>query len=193
VAEINVGHIIRGLDNHKLKLMKKLLFLLLITGTVNAQTINVSPSTLATAKPVYLKVGTDAAIKAQAVIQAAIDAKQDAAFSAIPPMDTTGLLKLRGGKVTVIQDPAIPVLQSQATALQGSVNSQVATLQNSFNNQFAALTTQDKQIASAIVTLQAQSVSYQTQLTAQAAQIVTLTAQVTALQAVIDKLKLALQ
>lgn len=149
--------------------MKKLFVILLfIYGTAYGQTVKVATSTATTAPVVYTTAGTDAAI-----------AK---VFNGLPTLDTSTYAKLRNGKIMILQDAAIPILQSQAITLQTSLNSQIIALQ-----------TQDKAAAVQIATLQAQTTSQQVQLNAQQAVIDKLTSQVMALQVVIDKLKIALQ
>jgi len=154
--------------------MKKTLTLLLITllaiGGISAQTGRIVSSTSLSAPIVYYKPGSDTLV-ANSIARAIKPIA--ATLNAYPVADTSGasLIKIVSGKVVILQDPAIPVLKSQVLVIQ----------------------TQDKLTASAIQTLQDQSTSYQKQITVQQALIDKLTIQNAALQAVIDKLKIALQ
>lgn len=154
--------------------MKKLLILsLLIYGTAYGQapSLNLYSAAGQTQIKAYVKYVADS-----------VGLVSAAQYKSLPTLDTSTQAKLRGPKIMILQDAAIPVLQSQVITLQTSLNSQVIALQS-----------QDKAAAAQIATLQAQTTSQQLQLNAQQAVIDKLTAQVTALQAVIDKLKIALQ
>ena len=141
--------------------MKKLftfLLIMLTIGGVSAQTGRFVTSTSLSAPVVYYKPGTDTLV-ANSIARAIKPIA--ATLAAYPSADTSGasLIKIISGKVTILQDPAIPILKTQVGNIQ----------------------TQDKVTASAISTLQAQSTSYQQQITAQQILIDKLTMQLAAL------------
>lgn len=132
--------------------MKKLfVILLLISGTAYGQVPSLSLYSVPGQTQIknYVKYVTDS-----------VGLVSAAQYKSLPTLDTSTQAKLRNGKIMILQDAAIPVLQSQAITLQTSLNSQVTALQG-----------QDKAAAVQIATLQAQTTSQQLQLNNQQAVI----------------------